>query len=73
MASSVNAKEVKHFLKLSESTVYKLAANGEIPGYKIGVSWRFDFGEIERFIENKNADPPDEPLIGKLKSEIKKG
>ncbi len=51
MANIVTAKEVGHYLKLSESTIYKLAANGEIPGFKIGDSWRFDMEEILKVIQ----------------------
>jgi len=47
----VTAKEVGHYLKLSESTIYKLAANGEIPGFRLGDSWRFDMEEILKTIE----------------------
>ena len=46
MPSIVTAKEVGQYLKLSESTIYKLASSGEIPGFKIGDSWRFDMDEI---------------------------
>jgi excisionase family DNA binding protein len=46
----VTAKEVGQYLKLSESTIYKLAASGEIPGFKIGDSWRFDMEEILKMI-----------------------
>jgi excisionase family DNA binding protein len=46
MSKIVTAKEVGQYLKLSESTIYKLAASGEIPGFKIGDSWRFDMEEI---------------------------
>ena len=42
----VTAKELSQYLKLSESTIYKLAASGEIPGFKIGDSWRFDLDEV---------------------------
>jgi excisionase family DNA binding protein len=42
----VTAKELGQYLKLSESTIYKLAGNGEIPGFRIGDSWRFDMEEI---------------------------
>jgi len=42
----VTAKELSEFLKLTESTIYKLAATGELPGFKIGDSWRFDMDEI---------------------------
>jgi excisionase family DNA binding protein len=46
MANIVTVKEVKKYLKLSDSTIYKLALFGEIPGFKIGDSWRFDMDEI---------------------------
>jgi excisionase family DNA binding protein len=46
----VTAKEVGQYLKLSESTIYKLAATGEIPGFKIGDSWRFEMEEIRKMI-----------------------
>ena len=46
MANIVTAKELGQYLKLSESTIYKLALNGELPGFRIGDSWRFDMDEI---------------------------
>lgn len=46
MANIVTAKELSQFLKLSESTIYKLASQGELPGFKIGDSWRFDMEEV---------------------------
>lgn len=42
----VTAKELGQYLKLSESTIYKLATNGEIPSFRLGDSWRFDMEEI---------------------------
>ena len=52
----VTAKEVGQYLKLSESTIYKLAASGEIPGFKIGDSWRFDMEEILKMIRESKAE-----------------
>ena len=42
----VTARELGEFLKLTESTIYKLASTGELPGFKIGDSWRFDMDEV---------------------------
>ncbi len=50
MENIITAKEVGVYLKLSESTVYKLASSGEIPGFKVGDSWRFDMEDIEKMI-----------------------
>ena len=56
MPNIVTAKEVGQYLKLTESTIYKLASMGEIPGFKIGKSWRFDMDEVLRRINNiKNS------------------
>jgi excisionase family DNA binding protein len=52
MENIVTAKEVGRYLKLSESTIYKLASNGEIPGFKIGDSWRFDMEDILKLIRD---------------------
>jgi excisionase family DNA binding protein len=52
MTNIVTVKEVKNFLKLSESTIYKLISEGEIPAFRIGDSWRFDMEEIKAMVEN---------------------
>ncbi len=46
MSKLCTAREVGEYLKLTESTIYKLVANGDIPGFKIGKSWRFDMEAI---------------------------
>jgi len=54
MEKLMTAKELSQFLQLSESTVYKLASNREIPGVKIGDSWRFEPEEIKRLIRESS-------------------
>lgn len=44
-------KELADYLKLKEKTAYALAAKGELPGFKVGGSWRFRRSDIERWIE----------------------
>lgn len=44
-------KELAAYLKLKEKTAYALVAKGEIPGFKVGGSWRFRRSDIERWIE----------------------
>lgn len=44
-------KEVAEYLKLAEKTVYRLAAEGKIPGFKVGGSWRFRKVAIEDWID----------------------
>ena len=48
-------KEVAEYLKLAEKTAYRLAAEGKLPGFKAGGSWRFKNSDIEKWIEDKKA------------------
>ena len=55
MAHIVTARDLCDYLKLSDSTIYKLALNGELPGFKIGDSWRFDMDEVVEHIKAKKG------------------
>lgn len=46
-------KEVAEYLKLTEKTAYRLAAESKIPGFKVGGSWRFRKAEIDKWIERE--------------------
>lgn len=46
-------KEASEYLKLAEKTAYRLAAEGKIPGFKVGGSWRFRKSEIDRWIASQ--------------------
>ncbi len=49
-------KEVAEYLKLNEKTAYRLAADGKIPGFKVGGSWRFRRDEIEKMTKGESLD-----------------
>ena len=42
--------EVAVYLKLAKKTAYRLAAEGKLPGFKVGGSWRFKRDDIEKWI-----------------------
>ena len=42
-------KEVAEYLKLAEKTAYRLAAEGKLPGFKVGGSWRFKQEDIQNW------------------------
>ena len=48
-------REVAELLKINEKTAYRLAADGKIPGFKVGGSWRFDRQEIANWIRREVA------------------
>ena len=53
-------KEVAEYLKLAEKTAYRLAAEGKLPGFKVGGTWRFQKADIKKWIDaqTKGADNP---------------
>ncbi len=46
-------EEVAEFLRVSERTVAEWAGKGELPGGKIGTTWRFRSSDIEDWLNNK--------------------
>ncbi len=46
-------KEVAEYLKLTKKTAYRLAAEGKLPGFKVGGSWRFKRTDLEAWIESQ--------------------
>lgn len=45
--------EVAEYLRLGEATVYRLVQEGEIPGVKVGRSWRFKKGLIDEWFRTE--------------------
>ena len=47
-------KDVAAYLKLAEKTAYRLAANHELPGFKVGGSWRFRKDDLLNWIDSQS-------------------
>jgi len=55
-----SAEEVAAYLRLPQSTVYKLAQDKVLPGFKVGKHWRFRRDAVLDWInqkESKTAHP----------------
>lgn len=48
-------KQLAAYLKMSYHTLYKKAQRGEIPGSRIGRSWRFQKSVIDRWLSEELA------------------
>jgi excisionase family DNA binding protein len=48
--------ELAAYLKVSKSTLYKLLAEGKVPGQKVGRHWRFSKAAVDKWLE--------EPMLG---------
>ncbi len=47
--------ELAKYLKISKSTLYKLAQEGRVPGQKVGRHWRFRRATIDRWLDEEPA------------------
>jgi excisionase family DNA binding protein len=47
----LTAREVRDRLRLPLSTVYYLAKEGKLRGFRVGRSWRFHVSEINRIMQ----------------------
>lgn len=49
------------YLKLSKSTLYKLAQEGKVPGQKVGKHWRFKRDTIEQWLDERAVKEKRQP------------
>lgn len=48
-------REVAGFLKVTERTIYRLAAAKKIPAFKVGGTWRFSRIDIDDWIKKQSS------------------
>ncbi len=53
MATWLSLEELADYLKMPPYTLYKLLRRGELPGHKVGRSWRFDQDEVDAWIKSR--------------------
>lgn len=46
----LTVREVADFLKVTERTIYRLAAENQIPSFKVGGSWRFRRADLVKWM-----------------------
>jgi excisionase family DNA binding protein len=49
-------KQVADYLKVTERTIYRLAAAKQIPAFKVGGSWRFSWSDIDSWIKLQSME-----------------
>jgi excisionase family DNA binding protein len=47
--------ELSGYLKVSKSTLYKLAQEGALPGQKVGKHWRFHREAVDDWLKTRPA------------------
>lgn len=47
-------RQVANYLKVTERTIYRLAAAKKIPAFKVGGTWRFSTSDIDQWIQRQS-------------------
>lgn len=53
----MTVKEVADYLRVNQRTVYRLAVERKMPGFKVGATWRFKRVDIDGWIAAQSAAP----------------
>ena len=53
----LDVTDVMRILRLSRTMVYDLLRAGELPGVKIGATWRIPVGDFRRYLEASRVKP----------------
>jgi len=54
--SILTVKEVAEYLRVNQRTVYRLAVDRTLPGFKVGATWRFKRVDIDEWIRQQAID-----------------
>jgi len=49
-------KQVADYLKVTERTIYRLAAAKKIPAFKVGGTWRFSRADMDSWIKQQSME-----------------
>lgn len=60
MREIMTPREAAEYLSIHVRTIYRLAKNGEIPGRKIGGSWRFKKEVLDQWLSGRGNPPSEE-------------
>ncbi len=61
MHEIMTIEEVAAYIRVSERTVYDWAQKGELPGGKLGTTWRFKRDEIEKWVNDRLSKSTGKP------------
>ena len=60
-SSVFTIEDLAGYLKISKSTLYKLAQRGALPGVKVGRHWRFHKGAVDDWLRRHPDQGQQEP------------
>lgn len=51
----MTVRDVAGFLAVDEKTIYRLAQQGKLPGFKVAGTWRFQLQDIQGWIDEQKS------------------
>ena len=61
---AMTVRDVAKFLNVGNITVYRLVQAGELPGFKVAGSWRFQKVDLELWIEGRKRQAASGKAMG---------
>jgi len=52
---AMTVRDVANFLNVDEKTIYRLVTKGDLPGFKVLGSWRFQQSDLVAWIDSKKS------------------
>ena len=62
MHEIMTIEEVAAYLRVSERTVYDWAQKGDLPGGKLGTTWRFKREDVENWVNSRISKKPSQAI-----------
>lgn len=62
---AMTVRDVAVYLNVDEKTIYRLAQRGELPGFKVAGTWRFQGEDLQRWIDHRKRLPAGSKLSRK--------
>ncbi len=59
---AMTVRDVAGFLAVDEKTIYRLAQQGKMPGFKVAGTWRFQLQDIQGWIDERKRAAIRKPL-----------
>jgi len=57
----LTTKQVQEMLGVSERTIFNFMERGDLKGFKVGRSWRFEESDIEEYINRQRRKSEQKP------------
>jgi excisionase family DNA binding protein len=66
----LTAEDLARYLGFNRNWIYRQAEAGELPGVKLGKSWRFKRSVIDRWLEERILSKPKAEVEAKVKARV---